>query len=132
MAGWPRGCRSGGFYHDIRSPDAILSSPPGPKAPLMPAMIRLKFLFLIVVSVSAVSSAQAAGPGPVSFNRQIRPILSENCLACHGFDPKHREAGLRLDTFEGATGERDGVRAIVPGDVANSELWRVFRAMIQI
>src|SRR4051812_23087555 len=91
----------------------------GPKAPLLPSMIRLKFLFLILVAT--VSSAQAAGP--VSFNRQIRPILSENCLACHGFDPKHREAGLRLDTFAGATGEREGVRAIVPGDLAKSELW---------
>lgn len=82
-------------------------------------MTRLKFLFLIFVS--SVSTARAAGP--VSFNRQIRPILSEKCLACHGFDPKHREAELRLDTVEGATGERDGVRAIVPGDLAKSELW---------
>jgi hypothetical protein len=83
-------------------------------------MTRLTLLIsAILASASLVQAAE-----PISFNRQIRPILSENCLSCHGFDPKHREAGLRLDTFAAATGERDGVRAIVPGDVSQSELWR--------
>jgi hypothetical protein len=59
----------------------------------------------------------------ISFNREIRPILSDNCFACHGFDPKHREAGLRLDTREGATADNDGVIAIVPGDLKKSALW---------
>lgn len=81
-------------------------------------MIRMKLLLLVVL----VSTAPAAET--ISFNRQIRPILSENCLSCHGFDPKHREGGLRLDTFADATSERDGVRAIVPGDATRSELWR--------
>ncbi|MEO6245055.1 MAG: DUF1549 domain-containing protein, partial [Opitutaceae bacterium] len=60
----------------------------------------------------------------VTFNQQIRPILAENCFACHGSDASHRKAKLRLDLASGATAERDGVRAIVPGDVANSELWQ--------
>lgn len=60
----------------------------------------------------------------VSFNREIRPILSDNCFACHGFDPNTREADLRLDTFEGATADNDGVIAIMPGDVEKSELWK--------
>jgi hypothetical protein len=68
-------------------------------------------------------SAAAAEPA-ISFNRDIRPILSSKCFACHGFDAKKREAELRLDTPEGALGQHDGVRAIVPGDLGKSELWR--------
>ncbi len=59
----------------------------------------------------------------IRFNRDIRPILSENCFACHGQDAKHRKAKLRLDERAGALADRDGVRAIVPGDLAKSEAW---------
>ncbi|QDU69111.1 PSD1 and planctomycete cytochrome C domain-containing protein [Engelhardtia mirabilis] len=55
---------------------------------------------------------------PVDFGDQVRPILARSCLPCHGFDPSTREAGVRLDTFDGATFERPhGLgAAIVPGD----------------
>jgi hypothetical protein len=57
----------------------------------------------------------------VRFDRDIRPLLSENCYACHG--PGDQEAGLRLDSAEEATRELDsGSRAIVAGDLAASEL----------
>ena len=39
----------------------------------------------------------------IDFNSQIKSLLSNRCIACHGPDEEHREAGLRLDTFDGAT-----------------------------
>jgi cytochrome c553 len=65
----------------------------------------------------------AAGGEPPTYNSDIRPILSENCFACHGPDAKAREAGLRLDIADQATAELEsGLRAIAPGDLDSSEL----------
>jgi hypothetical protein len=57
-------------------------------------------------------------PAPIRFNRDVRPILAEQCFACHGPDKNSRQAGLRLDIREAAI-ERG---AIVPGNAAQSKL----------
>src|SRR5438045_3787388 len=73
---------------------------------------------LLVISSPTV----AAVPEKIRFNRDVRPILSGNCFYCHGPDPKHREAALRLDHREGATADLGGYAAIVPGKPDESTL----------
>jgi hypothetical protein len=76
-------------------------------------------LLLLVPAVSARAEV------PIDFNRDIRPILSAHCFACHGPDANHRQAGLRLDERDAALAAvESGAKAIVPGDLAASELWQ--------
>lgn len=70
-----------------------------------------------------INAADKSNDQPISFNRDIRPILSENCFFCHGPDAKHQEADLRLDFFDPATRDLGGYSAIVPGDREASESW---------
>ena len=64
-----------------------------------------------------VSAGAATPPAALSFNRDIRPILSENCFHCHGPDKNHREANLRLDDRDAAIADF----AWVPGSPDTSE-----------
>jgi hypothetical protein len=80
-------------------------------------------LVAVCITVALAVSTLAAEPAKLSFNRDIRPILSENCFQCHGFDDKTREAGLRLDQHDAAIKKTDsGVLPIVPGDAAKSDV----------
>ena len=74
----------------------------------------------ILVAVSVAVRADT-----VDFEK-VRPILADNCFACHGPDAEARQAGLRLDSFAGATAslESGDGQAIVPGDFERSILWQ--------
>lgn len=69
--------------------------------------------------VATAVKAEANTSG-IEYNRDIRPILAENCFACHGPDSASRKAGLRVDRREDAV----GAKAIVPGKPNESELIR--------
>ncbi len=79
---------------------------------------------LLWLILPACMCEPASGQDTVRFNRDIRPILSDNCFACHGPDSAAREAELRLDTREGLFAERDGMAVVTPGQPAEGELWR--------
>src|ERR1700704_269252 len=85
-------------------------------------MTRFAPLILLLVVGSASGGEDQAGK--VDFSRDIRPILANNCLLCHGPDAKARKGDLRLDVREGALVAREGKAAIVPGKPDQSELFR--------
>jgi hypothetical protein len=80
---------------------------------------------VLLVGWAAVPDSTAGEP--VSFGRDIRPVLAEKCFGCHGPDVADAQGGLRLDSRAGAVGS-DGDGAIVPGDPDRSELVRRIRS----
>lgn len=81
----------------------------------MPLPFRYLALFAALL-------AAPNGHAEISFNRQIRPIISDNCFKCHGPDAKNQDSEFRLDSAEHAYADLGGYFGIVPGDIAKSEL----------
>jgi hypothetical protein len=80
---------------------------------------------ILMIPAIALLASRVAGAAdrPLTFNHDVRPILSDTCFGCHGPDSANRQAGLRLDVREQAVAELEsGGRAIVPGDTGLSEL----------
>src|SRR6185437_3363576 len=84
------------------------------------AQICRAWFFAVMFTLAALSTSTLAADGPrkLTYNRDIRPILSDNCFACHGPDKNKRKAKLRLDIRDEALEKK----VFVPGHADQSEL----------
>src|SRR3954451_8728162 len=87
-----------------------------------PPLFLVWVLWMLTGFCASGANKPASAPS-IDFNREIRPIFSENCFKCHGPDDKERKAKLRFDRKEDALKPaKSGGLAIVPGDPARSKL----------
>jgi mono/diheme cytochrome c family protein len=103
---------------------------PNIRGALLPCVVLplLAAAWLLLAQAGSMADLRPVAPaGRIVFNRDIRPILADRCFSCHGPDPNKRQAGLRLDRPDAATGplpQHPNLRAFIPGDVAHSEAVR--------
>jgi hypothetical protein len=83
-------------------------------------LVHFTLKLSLAIGLLIVAGAARAAEGRLQFNRDVRPILNEACLNCHGPDSASREADLRLDRRDDAI----DMAAIVPGDPDSSEMIR--------
>src|SRR5947207_7920255 len=74
--------------------------------------------YLTIAAVSLLAQSTVHAQAKIEYNRDVRPILAENCFACHGPDSAARKASLRLDRRDDAL----KAGAFVPGKPKESEL----------
>lgn len=91
-------------------------------------MRKVFWMQLVLAGVMVFGQAQADVPGEVRFGVHVRPILSDNCIQCHGPDENHRKAKLRLDVEIGLFGGSGDNRIVVPGKPAESLLYQIITA----
>ncbi len=113
-------------YSNLKLRISIDTQEKMPKHVVYPVLILVLVLFWTAAcNQKREESASFTDSDQLSYNFHIRPILSDNCFACHGPDANKREAGLRLDTEEGAYAalkDNPGAHAVVSGDVKASEV----------
>jgi Protein of unknown function (DUF1553)/Protein of unknown function (DUF1549)/Planctomycete cytochrome C len=85
---------------------------------------NIHVLWLPILAIAGVHAKCSAADSaqPLEFNREVRPILSNNCFHCHGPDPKDRQADLRLDVWKGASKIHGAESVIDAAEPAESEL----------
>jgi hypothetical protein len=94
---------------------------------MLPKFAQTSRMSLLLIIGICCSNTRLIGDDSVAmlrFNKDIRPILSNACFRCHGYDAKTREADFRLDNEQGATAVRpSGSAGIVPGKLDASLVW---------
>ncbi|MDI9636649.1 PSD1 and planctomycete cytochrome C domain-containing protein [Kamptonema cortianum] len=106
------------------------------RLPIILLLTSLAWLVSIATGVNPASEPSATQPTQakkLDYNRDIRPILSQHCFPCHGTDRAavEKTGGLRLDSFEFATADRDGKTPIKPGSVEDSWIFNRIEAPVE-